>query len=337
MKQPNEPDYPVIVYLTEPEAHFVSLVKRGANRTPFHIAKQETEPMKIIHRIIAKKGTDADAIKAAVGEEASQLLKLDAPTESGAFTVYEQHKVAAFKADSLEVVSLADDNSIICLCGELAKKSEGFISKLLDRKESLTGIEIPHGTQAIKSDVLKSVFSCQLFDELYAMESAISGILQQKSSGETDKAAVIKTICDNFLKSLDTAMQVIKSDVFLQPMKEEAVTKEKDMNLNLEDTQKAEARATPPREEPKPEPKKNDKAEETQKGEASPKDKTSEALSAMKASFEEMGKQIESLKSELEALKKTPATPVQSHSDNPQTQKSEKSVFAGVFGNFSRM
>ena len=109
------------------------------------------------------------------------------------------------------------------------------------------------------------------------------------------------------------------------------------MNLNLEDTQKAEAKATPPREEPKPEPEKNDKAEETQKGEASPQDHTSEALSAMKASFEEMGKQIESLKSELEALKKTPATPVQSHNDNPQTQKSEKSVFAGVFGNFSRM
>ena len=52
--------------------------------------------MKIIHRIIAKKGTDADAIKAAIGEEASQLLKLDAPTESGAFTVYEQHKAEAF-------------------------------------------------------------------------------------------------------------------------------------------------------------------------------------------------------------------------------------------------
>ena len=96
MKQPNEPDYPVIVYFKEPEAHFVSLVKRGANRTPFHIAKQETEPMKIIHCIIAKKGTDADAIKAAVGEETSQLLKLDAPTESGAFTVYEQHKAEAF-------------------------------------------------------------------------------------------------------------------------------------------------------------------------------------------------------------------------------------------------
>ena len=47
---------PVIVYLTEPEAHFVSLVKRGVNRTPLHIAKQdkETASQRSIQRITAK-------------------------------------------------------------------------------------------------------------------------------------------------------------------------------------------------------------------------------------------------------------------------------------------
>ncbi len=363
MKQPNEPDYPVVVYLTEPEAHFVSLVKRGANRTPFHIAKQdkETEPMKIIHRIIAKKGTDEAAIKAAVGEEASQLLKLDAPVESGAFTVYEQHKAEAFKAESLEVVSLADDNSIICLCGELAKKSEGFISKLLDKKEEKAGVEVPESMKAVKAEVLKGDFEWILFDELHAMGDAISGILGQQSSEQTDKVALIRAICDNFLKSLDTAMQVTKSDVFLPPKKEADVKEEdnteteksegNDMNLDLEDKKVKQPEDSKKSEDAVKEEKAEVPTDEAKKAEETPaevekseqpKDETAEALTAMKASFEEMGKQLEAMKSELDALKKAPASAVQSHADNPipaQKSESKKSdnVFAGVFGTFSRM
>ncbi len=338
MKQPNEVDYPVVVYLTEPEAHFVSLVKRGANRTPFHIAKceKETRPMRIIHRIITKKGIAPEAVKKSVGEEASALLKLDSPEESGSFVVYEQHKADAFKADTMEVVSLAEDNSIICLCGELAKKSEGFISKILDKKEDLQGIEVPESCKSAEPEDVKLAFSCSLFSELDAMGSAIQGILCQSSSESTDKAALIRTICDNFLKSLGTAIQATQSDVFKAPepkeepketLKEEKSAKEakepeeegENMNLNLED-----------------------KVDETKKSEEeSAEGYSKESFDAMKSAFNDVCKQLESMKSELETLKKLPATPVQSHADNPQAQKSEakksENVFTGVFGNFSRL
>ncbi len=60
-------------------------------------------------------------------------------------------------------MSLSDDISIVCLCGEHTKTSEGVMSKLLDRKEVQTGIEIP---QEIKPSSLKGDFVALFFAQL---------------------------------------------------------------------------------------------------------------------------------------------------------------------------
>ena len=223
---PVEQDEDTIVLLTDPQASFVSLVKRGANKTPFKIVKQEKTTMKIIQRIVTRKGVTPESISEAVMPDAADALNLKAPQESGAFVQYVQHPEDAFKSDSLEVVDLSGDRSILAICGELAQKSEGFVSKLLARKSNEKGVEVPDTIERVDAEILKSDLSGLVWTELDALYNGIRGILCQASSEGSSKKQLAQTMCDNFLKSMDVAISVSKSDEFVAPSDKSVETAE---------------------------------------------------------------------------------------------------------------
>lgn len=223
---PVEQDEDTIVLLTDPQASFVSLVKRGANKTPFKIVKQEKNTMKIIQRIVTRKGVAPESISEAVMPDAADALNLKAPQESGAFVQYVQHPEDAFKSDSLEVVDLSSDRSILAICGELAQKSEGFVSKLLARKSNEKGVEVPDTIERVDAEILKSDLSGLVWTELDALYNGIRGILCQASAEDFSKKQMAQTMCDNFLKSLDVAISVSKSDAFVPQIAESVETPE---------------------------------------------------------------------------------------------------------------
>ena len=223
---PVEQDEDTIVLLTDPQASFVSLVKRGANKTPFKIVKQEKNTMKIIQRIVTRKGVTPESISEAVMPDAADALNLKAPQESGAFVQYVQHPEDAFKSDSLEVVDLSNDRSILAVCGELSQKSEGFVSKLLARKSNEKGVEVPDTVERVDAEILKSDLSGLVWTELDALYNGIRGILCQASSEGSSKKQLAQTMCDNFLKSMDVAISVSKSDAFVPPIAESVETPE---------------------------------------------------------------------------------------------------------------
>ncbi len=221
-----EQDEDTIVLLTDPQASFVSLVKRGANKTPFKIVKQEKTTMKIIQRIVTRKGVTPESISEAVMPDAADALNLKAPQESGAFVQYVQHPEDAFKSDSLEVVDISGDRSILAICGELAQKSEGFVSKLLARKSNEKGVEVPDTIERVDAEILKSDMSGLVWTELDALYNGIRGILCQASSEGSSKKQLAQTMCDNFLKSMDVAISVSKSDEFVAPSDKSVETAE---------------------------------------------------------------------------------------------------------------
>lgn len=223
---PVEQDEDTIVLLTDPQASFVSLVKRGANKTPFKIVKQEKNTMKIIQRIVTRKGVTPESISEAVMPDAADALNLKAPQESGAFVQYVQHPEDAFKSDSLEVVDISGDRSILAICGELAQKSEGFVSKLLARKSNEKGVEVPDTIERVDAEILKSDLSGLVWTELDALYNGIRGILCQASSEGSSKKQLAQTMCDNFLKSMDVAISVSKSDEFVAPSDKSGETAE---------------------------------------------------------------------------------------------------------------
>lgn len=357
-----------VVYMTNPEANYVSLVKRGANRTPFRIVKMQKEKgMKVIQRIVAKKGTDVEAIKSAVGDEAAAALQLQSPQEAGAFTVYEQHPESAFKSDELEVVSLSEDNAILALCGEMAEKSDGFsISKLLTKKSQTKVVEVPDMLEAVNQDVLKSDLSDVLWRECDALSAAVHGILAQ-ASGETGKKVdMVKTIFNNFIASLETAASIAKSDDFVLPEKKQ----ETEIPDQPEQTEKSEKACEDKKsgEEKECKEKKKDKAEgeedskacdnkkkEEQKQEDAVKaeigeirqdaliEKTAgEVLGKIQPSLDKMAEQLASLGQTIEKMQKAPAGKVYSLEENGpdlqvnKSQKSVQNVFAGCFGDLRR-
>ena len=338
-----------VVYMTDPEARYVSLVKRGANRTPFRIVKQQKEQgMKIIQRIVAKKGTDVAAIKSAVGEEAAAVLNLSEPKDAGAFVLYDQHPEDAFKADTVEVVSLSEDNSVICLCGEMAEKSEGFVSKLLARKTATKGVEVPDTVQPMDAEVLKSSLSSELYGELDAMGNGIANILSQKSGEPGKKLEMVRTLCDNFVASMKSAVDIMKSDEFVAPEKEEheqAEKKEVPTEIAEDDKQPEDSDKTETTEEAKSEdradqPKPIEKSEKPDEGVAKPDytAKLEEISKSQAAVIESLSKQVAELVERVAKMEKAPATVVSSHEDSGKADgvKKSENVFAGLFGDLHR-
>lgn len=297
--------------------------------------------MKIIQRIVARKGTDVEALKAAVGEDAASVLDFSKPREAGAFSVYDQHPENAVKADTQEVVSLADDNSILCICGEPEEKSEGFsISKLLARKTQLKAVEVPANIESLPQDVLKSDMSDALWSECNALTDGLRGILAQKAGENGDKIKMVGILFDNFMATLKEVSAIMKSDEFDAPK---------------QDTQPAQEpvqeQVTPEAAHETVEEKSVDtvKEEKTQESEKSvdeqPVEKSqapSTEVAELRAMLESQNEKITALTDLVQKMQKAPAQVVSAHEDDgpkvpaAKSQDNIQNVFAGVFGDLRR-
>jgi hypothetical protein len=121
--------------LTNAEVDFVSLVKRGANRIPFRIVKEDTSDMLDLHKIgrklfkqadpvptvvaaVVRKGADLEAVKARLIEAG---LSVEHVTEKDGVLVFAQPNVEAFDEG---VVKLDDDVGLVV--SGIAKAFESF-------------------------------------------------------------------------------------------------------------------------------------------------------------------------------------------------------------------
>ena len=87
-------------------------------------------------------------------------------------------------------------------------------------------MEVPDTIERVDAEILKSDLSGLVWTELYAMYNGIRGILCQASAEDFSKKQMAQTMCDNFLKSLDVAISVSKSDAFVPQIAESVETPE---------------------------------------------------------------------------------------------------------------
>ena len=340
-----------VTFLTDPTARYVSLVKRGANQTPFRVVKtcKEEGTMRVLQSIIARKGTDAEVIKKALGEDVADIVQLNSPQETGSFTSYEQHPRDVFKADSFEVVDLAGDKSVLGIQGELIEKSEGIVAKLIKPAQKPV-ISVAEGAEVLSQEVVKADLGSEMWSELNAIEQAVRGIISQKEGSSRDKLTMVRTVLDNFMASLELAVTVAKCDSFDLP----AEQVEKSETAELAQEQAAEASADP-------EPEQAEKAESAEAAEAAAEPEAQPSLeetvqkalkdaaeaslkqleTALKSQAEKFETELKKLTDEVDHLKKAPATVVKSHADDgvvgkDAIKKGETGVFQGVFGNLGR-
>lgn len=201
-----------INFLVDPEIKYVSIVSRGANGAPFKIVKNlDGENMqKVLHSIIAPKGTDPNDIKKLMGEDLESIVKLDSGMESGSHVTFVQQPRESFKAESLELFDIDKEKGIKGLRGLPVVEEKGIVGKLFAKKQEVIFIDDSLKPQS-KEDTVKYM-SWEVYDELDALEDAIKGILSQEAGDPQAKIEMVNAVMANFITFVSDAITVTKGE-----------------------------------------------------------------------------------------------------------------------------
>ena len=300
--------------------------------------------IKILQSIVAKKGTEVEAIKTALGEGVSDIAKLDAPVESGAMVQFEQMPRDAFKADSFEVVALKSDNSILAIQGELSEpvSEDGFITKMFKKPVKKSQIMMESDLEVLPMEALKSQLSSALYDEVYSLNDAIRGIIGQEEGSGSEKVAMVRAVLSNFTAALETAMVTLKCDKLDPPAEEDKEAKKSDPEPDSAPKSDPEPAPAPDVDQAPNEP----AAEKSAEGSETPAvdiaaivketvEKTAEALKPFLADqIKAVDTKLSTMQEEVQKMQKSPATVVSDHTDDGIVAKKgqkDASVFSGLF------
>jgi len=316
-------------FLIQPEAHFVSLVDRGANQIPFRVVKvqegKEEQVNRVLYKVLAPKDFDHEKIKEALGSEIATTIKFDKSAEFGKMTSYEQLDKSAFDDSGFELVELDKESGIRGITGVMkAQDEQSFIAKIFKKREKKEVIEIDNAVSAIPREVILKEMSYKTYEQLDSTFQAIRSTLTIENIDTEQRRSFVLSVVDglkSYLSELLTVIDVNKLDFttakqpkdageIMKETKEDIVKEEATQHAEpvVEDKTKTDEDATP------------NIAEEINKVK-------SELLSA-----------ITEMKEELDAFKKeinTSASPAVYRSGDTEQVKDKKdsnNIFKGVFG-----
>lgn len=190
-----------VVFMTDPTVEFVSLVKYGANRTPFKVLKEEKEEngmKKVVQSILVSNNlTDEETAKALEG-----MSKKEAK-EYSTYTSYPQLPLSRCE-DDLSVVKHEDIEGVYVVLGTL-KEGESEQGTLVVNSEK----------EAVDYATLDN-----LYTELYAMADVVGGAMRQENAGVDFRKSTILTAIDNFRSFAEVVLNNLlgeKADSFINP------------------------------------------------------------------------------------------------------------------------
>lgn len=314
-------------FLIDPTAHFISLVHRGANQTPFRVVKTKKEGdgemPKVLQAIIAPKDLSKDVVSSIFTEETRQLLKFDKSSEHGAHVSFEQLPRTAFKADSFELVVLDAQKGVKGLRAEpLETGKPSLITRLFKTEEKpQEAIELPEDVPAVDVEVAKSEYTDKCFSELYNATDAIRAILAQERGEPGQKMQMVKVVLSNLEQFLDETLTVTKEEALTMPEPEVAKKEEAQKAPEAPEVQAKEPEATA--------------VAKTEPAASEPVAQTKEpAVSdpVVMAKLDELATALAGLEEKVTKMQKQVA-PVPSKESDPVVQKSDKpaGVFDGLF------
>ena len=179
--------------------------------------------MKVLHRIIAKSGTDQDAIRGFLTEEAAVLAKFDEPVSRGESTSYVQVPRDKFKADTLELVVIDKAQGIMALQGELAESEDSsFVAKFFQPKKSQTQALAIANAEPVAVEVIKAQYCYELYDELDAAWAAIRGVMAQEMGEAKAKISAANAVLDNLRAYINEAVFLTKGQALVKQETEQS-------------------------------------------------------------------------------------------------------------------
>jgi len=171
-----------VVFMTDPEIQFVSLVKHGANRTPFKVlktykSKEEQGMEKVVQSILVRNDLSEDQTAKAL----DGMSKKNAE-DTGSITSYVQCPMSRCNEETVMVVKHDEIDGVYHVLADLKEDQD-------DKGTLLVKVE----KEAVDYATLDN-----LYTELYAMADIVSGAMRQENAGVEFRKSTIISAIDNF-------------------------------------------------------------------------------------------------------------------------------------------
>ena len=187
-----------VVYLSDADIEFVSLVKYGANRTPFKILKSQDKGgnimSKVITAVLVPKSLDEEAVKAQL-----EGYRVDEMKEYDTYKSYIQVTEDAIDLDSSDVIMLDKESGVL-----------GIVASLKgDEQEPEVKIEL----KTVEKEAVDYATMDNLYMELYAMADIVAGSMRQSEADKAARSKTILTAIDNFKAFAEMILTSLKENV----------------------------------------------------------------------------------------------------------------------------
>lgn len=196
-----------VSFMSNADPKFVSLVRNGANRTPFQVIKSEDKggvnvsTRNVVHSIIAAKGETLESIAAIQGNEWLADATKDDSGQFGEFTSYTQLSVEKFDDSTMALLQLEGGAGHV-LVGALKADATGVENPLMiSAAQAEKAEEMPKSPLSYTMDAteqMANAFKDQFYGELWDMEDAVTALLWQSATDPAARKAAVLAAIDGF-------------------------------------------------------------------------------------------------------------------------------------------
>jgi rubrerythrin/uncharacterized protein YoxC len=231
-----------VTFLTNVDVEYVSLVRHGANRTPFKILKSDkggsTMEKVVIAVLIPKSISDEDAKAHLEGYRTDEVKEYDT------YKSYIQVDQESIDLESAEIIQLNDEARVLGVVAFLAKSEEKDpenAGKDPNKDPDAAKADEKIEPKVIEKEALDYATLDDVYMELYAMADIVGGALRQSTMNSSDRKKIVSTAISNFATF---------ADMVLSNTKAEKVVKVEDHPALLHHTTPMEARKDPDTKDP---------------------------------------------------------------------------------------
>lgn len=197
----------IVTFLKEPLVSFVSLVKHGANNTPFRFVKKNKGGSdmggKVIQAIMVPKDSTIN-VKELMGEDTRD----DIVAEEGNYKLYEQVDKSAVDVDSKSLVVVDPDKHVYAVTYDL----------IVDKKVKDDKIQKDAAKENVARDI-KEVGFYDVWEELMALGDMVSGVMSQSLASPEDRKSTVLKAIDNFRGFCEAVFSQAKSGETFTPVR----------------------------------------------------------------------------------------------------------------------
>ena len=202
-----------VTFLTNVDVEFVSLVRHGANRTPFKILKSDkggsTMEKVVIAVLIPKSISDEDAKAHLEGYRTDEVKEYDT------YKSYIQVDQESIDLESAEIIQLNDEARVLGVVAFLAnpeEKDAENAGKDPDKDSDAAKADEDIEPKVIEKEALDYATLDDVYMELYAMADIVGGALRQSTMDANDRKKIVSTAISNFATFADMVLSNTKAD-----------------------------------------------------------------------------------------------------------------------------